>query len=80
MTADVPFPDTTTESILKSLDGTLAATRPRFAMLDHVSSQPAIVMPLREMIGRPGVPRTRPTRLREAFSEMAAAAARHKGT
>jgi len=48
--ASVPFPDTTTESILKSLDGTLAATRPRFAMLDHVSSQPAIVMPLREMI------------------------------
>ncbi len=48
--ATVPFPDTTKESILQSLDATLAARKPRYALLDHVSSQPAIVQPLREMI------------------------------
>ena len=48
--AKIPFPDTTAEAILRALDETLQATKPRFALLDHVSSQPAIVHPLIEMI------------------------------
>ena len=48
--AEVPFPETTTEGILRGLDEALRKTRPRFAVLDHVSSQPALVLPLKDMI------------------------------
>ena len=48
--APVPFPGTTSEEILRSLDATLCKTNPRFALLDHVSSQPALVLPIAEMV------------------------------
>jgi selenocysteine lyase/cysteine desulfurase len=48
--AHVPFPDTTSELVLRHLDEALATARPRFAMLDHVSSQPALVLPINEMV------------------------------
>jgi selenocysteine lyase/cysteine desulfurase len=51
----IPFPATTPDDILTSLTAQLDALdrrgmRPRFAFLDHVSSQPAILLPLEEMI------------------------------
>ena len=46
----VPFPGTTHEAVLDALDVSLRATRPRFALLDHVASQPALVLPLQEMV------------------------------
>lgn len=48
--AHVPFPDTTSDSVLRSFEAALLATKPRFVLLDHVSSQPAIVLPVREMV------------------------------
>jgi selenocysteine lyase/cysteine desulfurase len=45
-----PFPGTTHDAVLKSLDATLRAEKPRFALLDHVSSQPALVLPIKEMV------------------------------
>ena len=46
----VPFPRTTHEAVLQSLDATLRATQPRFALLDHVASQPGLVLPIQEMV------------------------------
>ena len=48
--SSVPFPETSVDGILKSLDATLSQNKPRFAFLDHVSSQPALVLPIRDMI------------------------------
>mmetsp|Transcript_35999 Transcript_35999/g.70832 ORF Transcript_35999/g.70832 Transcript_35999/m.70832 type:complete len:428 (+) Transcript_35999:122-1405(+) len=48
--AHVPFPDTTAGAVLESLDAALLATEPRFVLLDHVSSQPALVLPVAEMV------------------------------
>ena len=46
----VPFPGTTHEAVLQSLDATLASTKPRFALLDQITSQPALVLPIFEMV------------------------------
>ena len=46
----VPFPGTSAQAVLDNLEATLRETRPRFAMLDHVSSQPALKLPVREMV------------------------------
>ena len=46
----VPFPGTTPELVLRSLDETLQRTQPRFALLDHITSQPALVLPVTEMV------------------------------
>jgi len=48
--ASVPFPGTTEDGILSSLDEALRKSKPRFALLDHVTSQPAIVLPIRAMV------------------------------
>ena len=48
--AHIPFPDSTSEAVLRGLDAALQQSKPRFAMLDHVSSQPALVLPLKEML------------------------------
>ena len=45
--AHVPFPDTSVEAVLSNLEQALRTHSPRFAMLDHVSSQPALVLPAR---------------------------------
>ena len=44
------FPETTHASILTALDAALASTQPTFALVDHISSQPAIVCPVAEMV------------------------------
>lgn len=51
----VPFPVTTADEILSSLRTQLQdlhrqGLRPRFAFLDHVSSQPCLLLPLAEII------------------------------
>ena len=46
----VPFPGTTAAAVLTALDEALKRERPRFVLLDHVSSQPTLVLPLREMV------------------------------
>ena len=45
-----PFPGTTHEHILDWLDQALKQHDPRYVMLDHVSSQPAVVCPVAEMV------------------------------
>ena len=46
----VPFPGTTVDSVLGSLEATLRTVRPRFALLDHVASQPSVLLPIREAV------------------------------
>ena len=46
----IPFPGTTHEAVLAALDAALAAVRPRFALLDHITSQPALLLPAAEMV------------------------------
>ena len=46
----VPFPDTTRDTVLSCLEATLKRTRPRFALLDHISSQPSILLPIAEAV------------------------------
>lgn len=48
--AHVPFPDTSVDAVLSNLDKALRDTSPRYVMLDHVSSQPALVLPVQEMV------------------------------
>lgn len=48
--ADVPFPGTTRDSILEGLRRGLEDEDVEFAMLDHISSQPAIDLPVAEMV------------------------------
>ena len=45
-----PFPGTTHEHILDWLDQALEQHDPRYVLLDHVSSQPAVVCPVAEMV------------------------------
>ena len=45
-----PFPGTTHELVLDWLDQALKQHDPRFVLLDHVSSQPAVVCPVAEMV------------------------------
>ena len=46
----VAFPGTTHEGVLEALDETLARQRPRYALLDHIASQPALVLPVAAMV------------------------------
>ncbi|KAJ1457119.1 pyridoxal phosphate-dependent transferase [Pelagophyceae sp. CCMP2097] len=48
--SNVEFPRTTHFKVLESLETALRLHWPRFALLDHISSQPAIVLPVREMV------------------------------
>ena len=45
-----PFPGTTHAHILDWLDQALTQHDPRYVLLDHVSSQPAVVCPVAEMV------------------------------
>ena len=45
-----PFPGTSHELVLDWLDQALKQHDPRFVLLDHVSSQPAVVCPVAEMV------------------------------
>ena len=48
--ADVPFPLPSVDAVLENLETALRTHRPRFVLLEHIISQPALVLPLREMI------------------------------
>ena len=48
--AEVPFPGTTHSKVLEKLETALKKHKPECAFLDQVSSQPAIELPLREMV------------------------------
>ena len=48
--ANVPWPGTTHAAVLESLEAELRNARPRFAVIDHISSQPALLMPVKEMV------------------------------
>lgn len=48
--APVAFPGTTHEAVLAALDASLVAHRPRFALLDHITSQPSIALPVDAMV------------------------------
>ena len=48
--AEMPFPLSTTDQCLAALDQALATHRPEYVLLEHIVSQPAIVMPVREMV------------------------------
>ena len=55
LSLSVPFPATTADDIVASLrqqlqDLAKQGVRPRFAFLDHVSSQPSILLPVADMI------------------------------
>jgi selenocysteine lyase/cysteine desulfurase len=50
VTVPLPFPLRSEEEILVALDTALRRERPRFVLLDHISSQPAVVMPIRDMV------------------------------
>ena len=45
-----PFPGTSHELVLDWLDQALTQHDPRYVLLDHVSSQPAVVCPVAEMV------------------------------
>jgi L-cysteine desulfhydrase len=46
---DIPFP-VNESGVLEALEKSLVEHRPRYAMLDHISSQPAIVFPIKDMV------------------------------
>lgn len=48
--ADIGFPNTNAEEVLDNLDKQLQAHRPRYALLDHITSQPAIVLDIKPII------------------------------
>ena len=48
--AKVAFPNTSHERVLADLDAALKRSRPKFALLDHITSQPAIALPVGEMV------------------------------
>ena len=48
--AAVPFPLQSPAQILDSLQTALRQHRPRFALLEHVMSQPAMILPVAEMV------------------------------
>jgi len=47
---DVPFPNISRDGILEAMERTLKTHRVRFAFLDHISSQPAVEFPIRDMV------------------------------
>lgn len=49
---DVPFPGTSRLAVLDQLHAKLKEQQPRFALIDHISSQPSIELPLAEMIAQ----------------------------
>ena len=52
VTVALPFPCPSEEAILEALDKTLRRERGRvkFVLLDHISSQPALVLPIHKMV------------------------------
>jgi selenocysteine lyase/cysteine desulfurase len=48
--AHIPFPLPSVACALERFEDALRTHRPRFALLEHVVSQPALVLPLREMV------------------------------
>ena len=48
----MPFPGASAEATLAAVDAALArcAGSPTFALLDHITSQPALVLPIKEMV------------------------------
>jgi len=49
-TFPVAFPGTSAQGVLEALDAALRRDKPRFVVLDHVSSQPALVLPIADMV------------------------------
>ena len=45
-----PLPPEPESTVLEELERTLKKHRPKYALLDHIHSQPSIVLPIREMV------------------------------
>lgn len=47
---DVPFPGTSHRAVIDGVHAAAVEHRPRFAMIDHISSQPAIELPVADVV------------------------------
>lgn len=48
--ANIPFPLASIEDVLTGLEEGLKQHRPRFVLLEHICSQPAMLLPLKKMV------------------------------